>query len=80
MIIIFCLLMEKNLQIKADSKKINFATWFYLGIVSDVFDTTESKELSLKWNFYDFSVDCSPIDNSDIFNILMYLTVKNNIK
>ena len=40
---------------------------------------TESREVCLKRNVYDFSADKSAIDNSDI-NIHKYLLVKNNVK
>ena len=34
---------------------------------------------SLDGNVYDFSVDCTFIDKSDILNIYKYLMVKNNV-
>ena len=40
----------------------------------------KSKEVSLNRNGYDFSVDYSAIDKSDILNIPKYLTTKNNLK
>ena len=40
----------------------------------------DSREVSLNGNVYDFSVDYSFIDKSDILNILKYLMNKSNIK
>ena len=48
--------------------------------ISEKCDTVESKEVSFKWNVYDFSVDYGTIDKSNILNIHKYLMVKNNIK
>ena len=39
-----------------------------------------SKNVSLKGNVYDFSVDCNVIGKFDMLNIEKYLMVKNNIK
>ena len=44
------------------------------------FNTSESREVSLNGDVYDFSVDYSSIDKSDILNIHRYLTTKNDIK
>ena len=40
----------------------------------------KSREASLKWNIYDFSIDYNAINKSDILNIHKYLMVKDNIK
>ena len=46
-------------------------------IISNGFSPTESREVSLNRNVYDFSVDYSSIDKSDIHK---YSMTKNNIK
>ena len=51
-----------------------------LGSVSDRFSATESREVSLYGNVYDFSVDYNSVDKSDILNIHKYLMTKNYIK
>ena len=71
---------KKIFKFKADNKNVNFATQFCLGSISNGFGTTESREVSLKGNVYDFSIDYNAIDKSDILNIHKYLLVKNNIK
>ena len=65
---------------KANDRNVNFLTQVYLGSVSNVFGATESREVSLKGNLYDFSFDYNAIDKSDVLNIQKYLMVKNNIK
>ena len=50
-----------------------------LGSIPNGFAVTESREVSLKGNVYDFSVGYNGIDKSDILNIHKYLMVKNNI-
>ena len=67
-------------KFKADSKNVNFPTQFCLGSISNGFSATESKEVSLDGNEYDFSVDYNSIDKSDILNIRKYIMTKNNIK
>ena len=52
-------------KIKADNKNVNFPTQFCLRIISNEFSAIESREVSLNVNVYDFSVDYSPIDESD---------------
>ena len=66
-------------EFKADNKNVNFPTWFCLGRTSDGFNTTESREVSLNGNVYDFSVDYNSIDKSDILNIRKYLITKDYI-
>ena len=51
---------------------------FQLNFVSEAY--TESWEVFLKRNVYDFSVNHNAIVKSDITNIHNYLMVKNNIK
>ena len=44
-------------KLKADNKNVNFPTQISLGIISNGFSTTESREASLKGNMYHFSVN-----------------------
>ena len=66
-------------KFKADSRNANFLTQFCLGSKSDGFSATESREVPLNGNLYDFSVDYNSFDKCDILNILKYLMTKNNI-
>ena len=59
--------------------KNNFPTQFSLASISNGFSAIESTEVSLNGNVYDFSVDYSSIDKSDISDIRKYLMPKNNI-
>ena len=43
------------------------------------FNGIDSREVSLNWNVYGFSVDYNAIDKCDILNIHKYLMVENNI-
>ena len=67
-------------KFKAHNNNVNFPTEFCLGSVFNGVSTTESIEVSLNGNVYDFSVDYNYIDTSDIVNIHKYLMTKNNIK
>ena len=82
MIIVVCLLTEKNVKakFKANNENINFSSQFCIGSISNKLDYVESEEVSLKGNMYDFSVDYDAIDKSNILNIHKYLMVKNNRK
>ena len=71
---------KEILKCKADNKNFNFPTQFCLGSISNGFSATESREVSLNRNVYDFSIDYNSIDKSDILNILKYVMTKNNIK
>ena len=71
---------EEVFNFKADNKNVNFPTQFCLGSISNGFSASESTEASLNSNVYDFSVDYSSIDKSDILSIHKYLMTKNNIK
>ena len=51
-------------------------TQFCLGSICNGHGATDSKEVSLKRNVYDSSVDYNPIDKSDILNILKYYLFK----
>ena len=67
-------------KFKADNKNVNFPTRFCLGSISGGFSSTESREVSLNGNVYDFSVDYNSVDKSHILNIQKYLITKNNVK
>ena len=67
-------------KFKADNKNVNFPTQFCLESICNGFSATESREVSLNGNMYDFSVDYNSIDKSDILNIHKYLMTKNNTK
>ena len=67
-------------KFKGENKNVNFPTQFCLGSISNGFSATESGEVSLNGNVYDFLVDYSSIDKSDILNIHKYLMTKNDIK
>ena len=71
---------KKNFKFKADNKYANFPTQFCLRSISNGFSATESREVSLNGNVYDFSVDCNSVDKPDILNNYKYLMPKNNIK
>ena len=56
---------------------------FQLNIILETskrLSSTESREVSLNRNVYDFSVDYNSIDKSDILNIHKYSMTKNNKK
>ena len=70
LIIVICLLMEKNSlnlnwKIKVLTFQLNFA------------QEIERREVFLNGNVYDFSVDYNTTDQSDILNIRKYLMAKN---
>ena len=48
--------------------------------MSNVFSSTDSREVSLNGNVNDFSVDYNSIDKSNILNIHKYLMIKSNKK
>ena len=75
-----CLLIEKIFKFKAGNKNVNFPTQFCLGSISNGFSATQSREIYLNRNVYDFSADYNSIDKSDILNIHKYLMSKNNMK
>ena len=60
---------KEIVKFKDDNKNVNFPTQFCLGSISNGFRNTESREVSLNDNVYDFSVDKSSIDKYDILNI-----------
>ena len=67
-------------KFKADKKNVNFSTQFCFESISYGFSATESREVSLNVNVYEFSADCNSIDKSDILNIDKYLMTENHIK
>ena len=56
-------------KFKADNKNVNFPYQFCLGSISNGFSNTESREVSLNGNMYNFSADYDSIDKSDLLNI-----------
>ena len=68
------------LFVKADNKNVNFPTQFCFWSISKGFNATESREVSLNGNVYDFSVNHNFIDRSEILNIHKYLMIKNSLK
>ena len=58
-------------KLKGDNN--SFPTQFCLGSIPNGFSATDSREVSLNRNVYDFSVDYNSIDESDIINIRKYL-------
>ena len=60
---------KKTIKFKADKKNVNFPTEFCLGSISDGFNATDSREVNLNGNVYDFSADYNSIHRSDILNI-----------
>ena len=65
-------MLEFALKFEAGNKNVNFPNWFCLGSISDGFSTTESREVCLDGNVYDFSVDYNSIDKCDILTIHKY--------
>ena len=59
-------------KFKANNGNVNFSTQFCLGCISNGCGATESREVSLKANVYDFSVDYNAIDKSEILHIHKY--------
>ena len=67
-------------KFKTDNGNVNFQTQFCLGSISNKLNYVESKEVSLKENEYDFSVDFNAIDKSVILSSHKDLIAKNNVK
>ena len=67
-------------KFKVDSKSVNFPLQSCLGSISNGFGVTDSREVFLKGNVYDFLVDYNAIYKSNILDTNKYLMVKNNIK
>ena len=66
-------------KFEVSNKNINFPTQFRLGTLSNKFGAINSREVSLKGNKYNFTVDYNFIDISDILNIYKYLMAKDNM-
>ena len=56
-------------KFKANNKNVNLPTQLRLGSISNGFGATESREVSLEGNMYDFSVDYNANNKSDILKI-----------
>ena len=56
-------------KLKSENKNDNFQTQYCLGSGSVGFSATESSEVSLNGNVYDFSVDYNYIDKTYLLNI-----------
>ena len=54
---------------QANNNNFNFPSQFCLGSKSNKFDAIDSREVSLKENVHDFSVDYIAIDKSETSNI-----------
>ena len=70
---------KKIHKFKANNGHFKFPPQFYLGSISNKFSLNESKEVSLKGNVFDFSVDYNAVAVDDILNIHKYLMKKNGI-
>ena len=66
-------------KFKAGNGSINFPTQVCLERISHRFCATESREVSLEGDEYDFSDDISVATKSDVLNIQNYLNMKSNI-
>ena len=71
---------KKCLSLKPKKKNADFLTQFGLGSISNGLSATESREVSLNRNLYDFSVDYNSIEKFDMLSIQEYLMTKINIK
>ena len=71
---------KERIKSKANNKNVNFLIQFCLRSISKGFSASESREVSLNENVYDFSVDYNSIDKSDMLKIHKYLMAQNNIK
>ena len=61
---------------KADNENVNFPTQFCLGSIYNGFSATETREVSLNGNMYDFSVKYNSFDKSVMLNIHKYLWLR----
>ena len=69
-----CLLVngKEIYDFKADNHNVNFPTQFCLGSIFNKYCAIGSREVSIKWNVYDFSVYYNAIDKS------IDIMIKNN--
>ena len=71
---------KETCKFKAVNKNANFPTYLCLRSISNAFSATDSREVCLNRNTYDFSVDYSSTDKSDILKINKYLMTEKNTK
>ena len=71
---------KEMFKFKANNGNVKFPAQLCLRSKSNGFGASESREVYLKGNVCDFSINYYAIDKSDILNIHKYLMVKNNIK
>ena len=67
-------------EFKGSNKNVNFSIQFCLGNISNGFSATESREVSLNGNVYDWSVDYNSVDKSYTLKIHKYLMTKYKYK
>ena len=67
-------------KFKTCNENVNFLAQVCLGSIFIEFNAFESREVSLKRNIYDFSVDYNSVDKSCKLNTHKYLIVMNKIK
>ena len=72
--------VKEIFKFKAENENINFPTQFCLWRISNGFNATDSRELSLNGNEFEFWIGYNSIDKSDILNIHKYLMTENNAK
>ena len=48
---------KKSLNLKSTKRNVNFSTQFSLGSIFNGFSATESRDVSLNGNVYEFSVE-----------------------
>ena len=78
----WCYLLVNRKEIckfKASDENVNFFNSICVGSISNKVGATDSKDVSLKGNVYDLSINYNSIDKSDILDIQKYLMVKNSI-
>ena len=61
---------------KADNENVSFPTQFCLGSTYNGCSATETSEVSLNGNMYDFSVEYNSFDKSVMLNIHKYLWLR----
>ena len=66
-------------KFKANNGNVNFPSRFFLGSISNEFGHVDSEDEFFKGNVYDFLVDYTAIDKSNILNNHKYLMIENNI-
>ena len=64
---------------KTGNRNVNFPTQFCLGSISNKFDALDSREIFLRVNVHDFSIDYNAINKCNMLKIHKYLMVKHNI-